>query len=73
MINLTLAGRDRLQRLPGGPRHRAVLRGEGGDRDQSGEGAHPGVHTQERGAVPLHLRHTVHPQPRRGECLLSEY
>ena len=46
-----------------GPQQRHVLRPEGGADDHSGEGSHPGVHTQEHGAVPLHLRHPVQAQP----------
>ena len=53
--------RGGLQRVRGGPRHGAVLRGEGGAGDHAAEGSHPGVHPQERGAVPLHLRHGVPP------------
>ena len=56
-------GRGGLQWVRDGPRHGAVLRGQGGDGDQPGEGAHPGVHPQEHGAVPLHLRHPVQAQP----------
>ena len=60
-------GRNWLQWMSRGPRDWPVLCWEGGDRDQPGEGAHPGVHPQERGAVPLHLRDSIHTKPRRGE------
>ena len=49
------SGRDRLQRLWGGPWHWAVLCGQGGDSDHHQEGPDPGVHTQEHRAVPLHI------------------
>ena len=40
-----------------------MLSYEGGGDPDPGEGPDPGVHSQEHGAVPLHLRHPVQAQP----------